>query len=151
MGAFPYTNRRLKWREILLLKEDLPDLARLWTPLTKAFQTLEFKFLNNVDAEFAVSLRADGRLSGFRRFIRNVWTTANKSDDLGQIEAATESFRATLARNPNDAEATVMLGRCLSKSAPRPGDPRSDGQERLKLNYEETAYRQLQAELGVKE
>lgn len=68
-----------------------------------------------------------------------------------QWEAAANSFRAALARNPSDAEATTMLGRCLSKSAPRPGDPRSDGLERLKLNYEETAYRQLKAELGVKE
>ena len=68
----------------------------------------------------------------------------------GQFEAGAESFRAALARKPNDADATLMLGRCLSKSAPRPGDPRNDGLERLKLNYEETAYRQLKAELGVK-
>ena len=62
-----------------------------------------------------------------------------------------QSFRAALARKPSDTEATIMLGRCLNKSAPRPGDPRSDGLERLKLNFEETAYRQLKAELGVKE
>ena len=68
----------------------------------------------------------------------------------GQFDDAAESFRAALARKPNDPDSTLMLGRCLSKSAPRPGDPRSDGLERLKLNYEETAYRQLKAELGVK-
>ena len=69
----------------------------------------------------------------------------------GLLEAAADSFRAALARKPSDAEATTMLGRCLNRSVPRPGDPRSDGLERLKLNYEETAYRQLKAELGVKE
>ena len=69
----------------------------------------------------------------------------------GQLEAAADSFRAALARQPSDSEATLMLGRCLNKSAPRPGDPRSDGLERLKLNYEEAAFRQLKAELGVKE
>jgi len=69
----------------------------------------------------------------------------------GQWESAANSFRAALTRKPSDTEATTMLGRCLSKSAPRPGDPRSDGLERLKLNFEETAYRQLKAELGVKE
>lgn len=53
----------------------------------------------------------------------------------GQWDAAANSFRAALIRKPNDAEATTMLGRCLSKSAPRPGDPRSDGLERLKLNF----------------
>src|SRR5436309_1358826 len=68
----------------------------------------------------------------------------------GHFEAAAESFRASLARKPNDADATLMLGRCLSKSGPRPNDPKRDGLERLKLNFEETAYRQLKAELGVK-
>jgi tetratricopeptide (TPR) repeat protein len=68
----------------------------------------------------------------------------------GQFDAAADSFRAALDRKPNDADATLMLGRCLSKSAPRAGDPKHDGLERLKLNYEETAYRQLKAELGVK-
>lgn len=68
----------------------------------------------------------------------------------GRFDEAAESFRASLARNPADTDATVMLGRCLKKSGPRAGDPKNEGLERLKLNYEETAYRQLQAELGVK-
>jgi Flp pilus assembly protein TadD len=68
----------------------------------------------------------------------------------GQFESAAASFRAALDRNPGDTDATVLLGRCLNRSGPRTGDPKNDGLERLKLNYEETAYRQLQAELGVK-
>ena len=43
-----------------------------------------------------------------------------------------------------------MLGRCLAKSGVRSGDPKSDGLERIKLDYEETAYRQLKAALEVK-
>jgi hypothetical protein len=43
-----------------------------------------------------------------------------------------------------------MLGRCLKKSGPRPGDPRSEGLERLKYNYEERAYRQLKAAVRAK-
>jgi Flp pilus assembly protein TadD len=69
----------------------------------------------------------------------------------GRFDDAAQSFRAAVARKPTDTEATTMLGRCLNKSAPRPGDPRSDGLERLKLTFEESAYRQLKAELGVKE
>jgi tetratricopeptide (TPR) repeat protein len=68
----------------------------------------------------------------------------------GQFDAAAESFRSALDRKPGDTDATLMLGRCLRKRGPRPGDPKNDGLERLKLNYEETAYRQLKAELGVK-
>jgi tetratricopeptide (TPR) repeat protein len=66
----------------------------------------------------------------------------------GQYAAAAESFRAALARNPNDQEATALLGRALKQEAPRAGEPRSEGRERLKTNYDEAAYRQLQAELA---
>jgi hypothetical protein len=38
----------------------------------------------------------------------------------------------------------------LKKEAPRPGDTNPDGKPRLKTNYEESAFRQLQAELGIK-
>jgi len=68
----------------------------------------------------------------------------------GEFAHAAESFRALLDRSPEDSEAVVFLGRCLKKDGPRPGDPRSEGRERLKLNFEETAYRQLKAELESK-
>ncbi|MEO8596370.1 MAG: tetratricopeptide repeat protein [Candidatus Solibacter sp.] len=68
----------------------------------------------------------------------------------GQYDQAADSFRAALARNGSDNEATTLLGRTLKKEAPRPGDTRADGKPRLKTNYEESAFRQLQAELGIK-
>ena len=66
----------------------------------------------------------------------------------GNFAGAAESFRAVLARNPNDQEATTLLGRALKQEPPRAGDPRGEGRERLKTNYDEAAYRQLQAELA---
>ena len=66
----------------------------------------------------------------------------------GDFPAAAESFRSLLDRSPDDAEAVLFLGRCLKKDGPRPGDPKSEGRERLKFNFEETAYRQLKAELS---
>ena len=68
----------------------------------------------------------------------------------GDFVQGAETFRALLDRAPEDAEAVVFLGRCLKKEGPRAGDPRSEGRERLKLNFEETAYRQLKAELESK-
>jgi hypothetical protein len=59
-------------------------------------------------------------------------------------------LRATVQRNPNDAEATTLLGRAIKQDGPRPGEARFEGRERIKTNYEETAYRQLQAELQSK-
>lgn len=68
----------------------------------------------------------------------------------GEFARAAESFRAVLDRAPEDSEAVLFLGRCLKKEGPGAGDPKSEGRERLKLNYEETAYRQLKAELQSK-
>ena len=65
----------------------------------------------------------------------------------GDFQGAAQSFRAVLDRDPNDAQAILLLARSVKQSAPRPGDPRTEGLERLKTNYEESAYRQLKAVL----
>lgn len=66
----------------------------------------------------------------------------------GQYPKAQECFRAATERNPNDAEATTMLGFTLRNTPPRQGDPKHEGRQRLKSTYEEAAYRQLRAELA---
>ncbi|MDQ6663839.1 MAG: tetratricopeptide repeat protein [Acidobacteriota bacterium] len=65
------------------------------------------------------------------------------------FDAAAEKFRSVLDRTPNDGEATVLLGRCLKDDGPRAAELR-EGKERLKENFELTAFRQLQAEIGAK-
>lgn len=67
----------------------------------------------------------------------------------GEYDAAAEKFRAVLDRNPEDAEATTMLGRSLKKP-PVKAQARSEGFERLKENYEESTYWQLKAVLEPK-
>jgi tetratricopeptide (TPR) repeat protein len=68
----------------------------------------------------------------------------------GRFDLAAANFRAVLDRSPGDSEATIMLGRCLKTDGPRAGDPRSDGRERIKTAFEDSAYRQLQAELKAR-
>jgi len=67
-----------------------------------------------------------------------------------QYSEAADSFRAAVARNAGDTEATTLLGRCLKREPSRAGDTRAEGKPRLKSNYEESAFRQLQAELKKK-
>jgi tetratricopeptide (TPR) repeat protein len=55
----------------------------------------------------------------------------------GEFEAAAERFRAALDREREDADAILLLGRCLKKAGPRPGDARGQGLERLKDSWEE--------------
>jgi tetratricopeptide (TPR) repeat protein len=69
----------------------------------------------------------------------------------GKFSEAVESFRAVAERNPADTEATTMLGRALrdatSATKGYPAEAKGEDHLRLKTDYEETAYRQLQAEL----
>jgi tetratricopeptide (TPR) repeat protein len=112
--------------------------------------------INDLGAAQSRALKP-GALDNFRRaldgdsgdpdYYFNVGYALWKRGDFAQ---SAESFRALLDRAPEDAEAVVFLGRCLKKEGPRAGDPRSEGRERLKLNFEETAYRQLKAELESK-
>jgi len=65
----------------------------------------------------------------------------------GVFSRAADRFRAVLDRASGDQDATVFLGRCLRLDGPRTGDPRSEGRERIKTTFEDSAFRQLQAEL----
>ncbi|MGO9230424.1 MAG: tetratricopeptide repeat protein [Bryobacteraceae bacterium] len=65
----------------------------------------------------------------------------------GQYAAAAESFRAVLDRAPGDDEATLLLDRSLKSEGARPGELHLEDRVRVKTNYDEEAYRQLQAEL----
>ena len=65
----------------------------------------------------------------------------------GQFGAAADSLRAALERNPNDEEAAGLLAKVERQEASPAG---TEVRERLKTNYEETAFRQLKAELESK-
>jgi tetratricopeptide (TPR) repeat protein len=65
----------------------------------------------------------------------------------GKFQAAADRFRAVLERNPADADAKLLLARCQSQSGPRPGETRIENLERVKTNYEESAWFQLKAVL----
>jgi tetratricopeptide (TPR) repeat protein len=65
----------------------------------------------------------------------------------GSFTAAAERFHAVLEHDPDDAIAALLLERCEKRSGPRPGNSQTEGLERLKTNYEESAYWQLKAVL----
>jgi tetratricopeptide (TPR) repeat protein len=63
----------------------------------------------------------------------------------GDFEAATSLLESALARKPGDEVAERLLGKCKRKEAARPGEVRSEALERIKENYDETAWLQLKA------
>lgn len=65
----------------------------------------------------------------------------------GKFDLAAARFQAVLERNPEDAQAKSLLARCEKRSGPRAGDTRTEALERLKANYQESAWWQLKAAL----
>jgi tetratricopeptide (TPR) repeat protein len=68
----------------------------------------------------------------------------------GKFAEAATKFRAVLDRAGNDQDATTFLGRSLQGETARFGDTRTEYRERLKTTFEDSAFRQLQAELRKK-
>lgn len=63
----------------------------------------------------------------------------------GDFEAAIALFESTLARKPGDEVASRLRDKCKRKEAARPGEIKSEALERIKENYDETAWLQLKA------
>ena len=66
----------------------------------------------------------------------------------GQFAAAKEKFTAVLERNPQDQEASDMLGRVTRNEGTKATV--ASPKERVKITFEETAFLQLKAELKQK-
>jgi hypothetical protein len=103
-GAFPYTESHTKWRELLSAAESLSEQARTWSPLTNAFQSLDFQFLNNVDATFARRIREEGRLTGFRQFLHDLWGKIGGDPDPNRSEMLAKEFSERLTEEHRKAE-----------------------------------------------
>lgn len=103
-GAFPYTNVRYRWEEILGARDRFDSTSETWTPLTKAFQGLDFKFLDHVSSKFAYTMRQEERLSGFRAYLRKVWKAVEGSPDPGEAERFARDFKDELTQSYQQAK-----------------------------------------------
>jgi hypothetical protein len=104
-GAFPYTNVNFRWKEILGARQELGTTAQVWSPLTNAFQQLDFKFLDHVDSKFACSIRQDGRLEGLRAYLRKLWNAVGGTSDPASSEGIARDYSDQLKQSFNEARA----------------------------------------------
>lgn len=91
-GCFPYTDSPAKWRELLSASGNLSADAQRWSPLTHAFQNLNFPFLNNVNPDFVLRLRQEGRLSSFRSYLERVWKNISGTADPQRSQEHSRQF-----------------------------------------------------------
>lgn len=74
-----------KWKEIELDREGSSGETQAWSPFAKAFHDVEFKYLNNVSIQDALTLRKEERLQNFRTFLRGVWKQACDPHSFEQV------------------------------------------------------------------
>ena len=103
-GAYLYTDLSFRWKEILSASKKKLFGRELWSPLTKTFQNLDFKFLNKIDSNFACSLRKDGRLENFRLFLRKIWSQVDSKTEKKEINSLARDFSDELGYEFNKAE-----------------------------------------------
>jgi hypothetical protein len=96
IGAFPYTDTRRKWKELQALSGEFSETARVWSPLTKAFQGLNFTFLDDVDTAFACEIRSEDRLAGFRAFLRDIWVALTSKPETAYDRETVRTFNDRL-------------------------------------------------------
>ena len=68
-GSYLVTDLPPRWKEIELDREQNAISIGEWSPLAKAFQNLDLKYLNNLELDHALSLRTEGRLENLRAFL----------------------------------------------------------------------------------
>jgi len=87
-NAFPFTNLKARWREILSSIHQFPKDSSVWSPLTESFQDLNFAFLDNVSPKFAKQIRDERRLESLRNLLRKIWLRAGEEkthqDSIGR-------------------------------------------------------------------
>jgi len=103
-GSHLVTDRRTVWNEILAdeqdgqqKKEQPEKLKQSMSALAEAFQKLEFYFLNDVPLDFALQIRNENRLVGFRTYLRDFWNKIRREDQTEDQRLTTiQEFRDNL-------------------------------------------------------
>lgn len=101
-GSHLVTDRRMIWNEILAGETEEKELQseklnQSLSALAEAFQKLEFYFLNDIPLSFALQIRNENRLVGFRTYLRDFWNKIRREDQTEQQRLATiQEFRDNL-------------------------------------------------------
>ena len=75
-GSYLVTDLEPKWKEIELDREQSGIHQPEWSPLAKAFQNINLKYLNALDLPHSLALRKEGRLESLRTFLKKMWSAA---------------------------------------------------------------------------
>lgn len=78
-NSYVMTDLGVRWREIELDRAESGIDTAAWSPFAKAFQGLQFSFLDAVPLSAALEIRQEGRLESLRHFLRKIWDATAKT------------------------------------------------------------------------
>jgi hypothetical protein len=88
------TDMRVRWKELELDRKEAGIDLQGWSPFAKTLQESNFKLLNNVPIQAALTLRKEQRLESLRLFLRKVWNNCSDPDEFSAVNAV--NFSAEL-------------------------------------------------------
>lgn len=83
-GSYLVTDFESRWKEIELDRDQAGIKQPEWSPLARAFQNLNLKFLNTLDLSHALAVRQEGHLASLRSFLRKIWSAAVSGNPFGK-------------------------------------------------------------------
>lgn len=113
-GAHLVTDLDVRWKELESDKQRNGFDPRGWSPFSKAFQAVPWRFLDNVPLEAARTLREENRLEDMRSFLRKSWRAA--APEQAFDPAAATNLAAELNERMREAETEwSQINRDLAK------------------------------------
>ncbi len=101
-GSHIISNSLLHQKKMELDHYELGNDAKMWEPISNAFNNLNLNFLNNVPLEFALNIRKKGDLATVRAFLNRIWRSSK--DNIDYSEQNVQHLADELIHHVNEAK-----------------------------------------------
>lgn len=102
-GSYLFTDLQARWALIEKDRAEHSAPNKAWSPFAKSVQNAKLNYLNNLDLNYALQLRKEGRLEGVRSVMTEAWKKSANDDAYDDTTAI--HFAENLTQSVNEAEA----------------------------------------------
>lgn len=107
--AIIYTTHPPRWQELMSMRDRANEASAAWNRLTLAFNHLEFRFLDGIDAAAAAQIKAERPLAEFRDFLVRFAKAAKELRDPTEITGYVEACVQELPRVHQSVTADLKI------------------------------------------
>jgi hypothetical protein len=115
-GSYLFTDLKAKWAQIERERGTNAD-TEVWSPFAKAVQNTKLHFLNNLNLDHALRLRAEGRLENLRSFMTKMWAKARGDQPFSERAAIDLANELTAAVGEAEAEWAQLKSELVKRAS----------------------------------